>query len=122
MVRVETEKGNVVLASDATHFYANLEEDRPFSIVHNLSRMYGAFDLVRSLADAPALVVPGHDPRVMQRFPAARKGLEGVALHSPENNRQPRRVSCIVRFKRRKGVGFYGAEAGHARHGCSGGA
>ena len=80
VVRVETEKGNVVLASDATHFYANLEEDRPFSIVHDLSRMYGAFDLVRSLADAPALVVPGHDPRVMQRFPAARKGLEGVAV------------------------------------------
>ena len=80
VVRVETEKGNVVLASDATHFYANLEEDRPFSIVHDLSRMYGAFDLVRSLADAPALVVPGHDPQVMQRFPAARKGLEGVAV------------------------------------------
>ena len=80
VVRVATEKGNVVLASDATHFYANLEEDRPFSIVHDLSRMYGAFDLVRSLADAPALVVPGHDPQVMQRFPAARKGLEGVAV------------------------------------------
>jgi len=80
VVRVETEKGNVVLASDATHFYTNLEEDRPFSIVHDLSRMYGAFDLVRSLADSPALVVPGHDPRVMQRFPAPRKELEGVAV------------------------------------------
>ena len=80
VVRVETEKGYVVLASDATHFYANLEEDRPFSIVHDLSRMYGAFDLARSLAGSPALVVPGHDPRVMQRFPAARKGLEGVAV------------------------------------------
>ena len=78
MVGIETEKGNFILASDATHFYANLEEDRPFSIVHDLSRMYGAFDLVRSLADSPAHVVPGHDPRVMERFPAARKGLEGV--------------------------------------------
>ena len=80
VVRVETEKGNVVLASDATHFYANLEEDRPFSIVHDLSRMYGAFDLVRSLADAPAHMVPGHDPLVMERYPPARKGLEGVAV------------------------------------------
>jgi glyoxylase-like metal-dependent hydrolase (beta-lactamase superfamily II) len=58
IVRVETEKGKFVLASDATHFYANLEEDRPFSIVHNLSRMYGAFDLARSLTDSPAHVVP----------------------------------------------------------------
>ncbi len=80
IVRVETEKGKFVLASDATHFYANLEEDRPFSIVHNLSRMYGAFDLVRSLTDSPAHVVPGHDPEVMQRFPLARKGLKGVAV------------------------------------------
>jgi glyoxylase-like metal-dependent hydrolase (beta-lactamase superfamily II) len=80
LVRVETEKGKFVLASDATHFYANIEEDRPFSIVHDLSRMYGAFDLVRSLAGSPAHVVPGHDPQVMQRFSPARKGLEGVAV------------------------------------------
>ena len=80
VVRVETDRGNVVIASDATHFYANLEEDRPFSIVHDLSRMYGAFDLVRSLADSPAHVVPGHDALVMERFPAPRKGLEGVVV------------------------------------------
>jgi hypothetical protein len=35
---------------------------------------------VRSLADSPAHIVPGHDPLVMERFPAARKGLEGVAV------------------------------------------
>jgi hypothetical protein len=57
-----------------------MEQDRPFSIVTDLARMYGAFDLVRSLADSPAHVVPGHDPLVMERFPAASKGLEGVAV------------------------------------------
>jgi glyoxylase-like metal-dependent hydrolase (beta-lactamase superfamily II) len=80
IVRVETARGSVVLASDATHFYANMEQDRPFSIVTDLARMYGAFDLVRSLADSPAHIVPGHDPLVMERFPAAREGLEGVAV------------------------------------------
>jgi glyoxylase-like metal-dependent hydrolase (beta-lactamase superfamily II) len=80
VVRVKKEKGYVVLASDATHFYANLEEDRPFSIVHDLSRMHSAFDLVRSLADSPAHMVPGHDPQVMQRFPVARKGLDRRGL------------------------------------------
>jgi glyoxylase-like metal-dependent hydrolase (beta-lactamase superfamily II) len=79
VVRVKTACGNVVLASDATHFYANIAQDRPFSIVKDLARMYGAFDLVRSLADSPAHIVPGHDPLVMERFPAARKGLEGIA-------------------------------------------
>lgn len=79
-VRVRTARGNVVLASDVTHFYANIEEDRPFSIVSDLPRMYGAFDLVRSLADSPDHVVPGHDPLVMERYPAAKEGLEGIAV------------------------------------------
>jgi glyoxylase-like metal-dependent hydrolase (beta-lactamase superfamily II) len=79
VVRVKTARGFVVLASDATHFYANIEEDRPYSIVSELAQMYGAFDVVRSLADSPAHVVPGHDPLVMQRYPAAKKGLDEVA-------------------------------------------
>ncbi len=80
IVRVKTARGNVVLASDVTHFYANIEQDRPSSIVTDLARMYGAFDIVHSLADSPAHVVPGHDPLVMERFPPARDGLEGVAV------------------------------------------
>jgi glyoxylase-like metal-dependent hydrolase (beta-lactamase superfamily II) len=80
VVRVKTARGFVVLASDATHFYANIEEDRPYSFVSDLAQMYGAFDVVRSLADSPAHVVPGHDPLVMQRYPAAKKGLDDVAV------------------------------------------
>ena len=80
VVRVNTVRGSVVLASDATHFYANIERDRPFSIVTDLARMYGAFDLVNSLADSPAHVVPGHDPLVMERYPPAGDGLEDVAV------------------------------------------
>ena len=80
VVKIETLKGGVVLASDAAHFYANIEQDRPSSIVADLAQMYGAFDLVRTLADSPEHVVPGHDPLVMERFPTAKKGLEGVAV------------------------------------------
>ncbi len=77
-VRVRTARGPVVLASDVAHFYANIEEDRPFSIVSDLPGMYDAFDLVRSLVGSPDRVVPGHDPLVMERYPAARKDLDGV--------------------------------------------
>jgi glyoxylase-like metal-dependent hydrolase (beta-lactamase superfamily II) len=80
VVRVKTAQGSVVLASDATHFYANIEEDRLYSIVSDLPRMYGAFDLVSTLADSPAHVVPGHDPLVMKRYRPAGKELEGVAV------------------------------------------
>jgi glyoxylase-like metal-dependent hydrolase (beta-lactamase superfamily II) len=80
VVRVKTERGNVVLASDAAHYYANIEEDRPFSVVTDLRQMYEAFDLVRSLADSPDHIVPGHDPEVMKRYPPAKPALEGVAV------------------------------------------
>jgi glyoxylase-like metal-dependent hydrolase (beta-lactamase superfamily II) len=80
VVRVETAGGPLVLASDATHFYANLQEDRPFAIVHSLPGMYAAFDRVRALAGGDDdRIVPGHDPLVLERHPAAGPGLEGLA-------------------------------------------
>lgn len=76
IVRVNTMVGAVVLAVDASHFYANFENDTPFAIVHDLSAMYSAFDTMKRLAVSPAYVVPGHDPMVMTRFPAV-EGEEG---------------------------------------------
>lgn len=78
VVKVVTAEGPCVLASDATHFYANIEADRPFSKVHSLPQMYDAFDTVNELAGAPERVVPGHDPLVMERYPAAAGDLEGL--------------------------------------------
>lgn len=71
VVRVRTARGHVVLASDASHFYENIEQDRPFGILHSMTGMYGAFDRINELADGPDLVVPGHDPAVLDRFPPA---------------------------------------------------
>ena len=76
VVRLRTAAGHVVLASDAGHFYENLAEDRPVPILHCMPAVYGAFDRVAELADGPDLVVPGHDPAVLERFPAA-PGLAG---------------------------------------------
>jgi glyoxylase-like metal-dependent hydrolase (beta-lactamase superfamily II) len=70
VVRVETGDGVVVLASDASHFYANIGEDRPYGVVCDLPDMYRAFDRLRDLAGPGGVVVPGHDPRVTQRYPA----------------------------------------------------
>ena len=79
VVRANTARGNIVLASDATHYYANIEGDRPYSVVKDLAEMYEAFEIVRWLADSPEHVVPGHDPLVMERFPAVSGELDGVA-------------------------------------------
>jgi glyoxylase-like metal-dependent hydrolase (beta-lactamase superfamily II) len=68
IVTVATAGGPVILASDAVHYYEELERDRPFSIVASLADMYAAFDQIRELAEAGARVVAGHDPLVADRF------------------------------------------------------
>lgn len=78
VVRVRTRRGWVVLASDASHFYANLEQARPYPIVWSVPEMLEGYRKVRSLADSPEHVIPGHDPLVLERYPAC-PGLEGIA-------------------------------------------
>lgn len=85
MVRVETARGPLVLASDASHFYANMQEGLPFPIVFNLGEMAAGWGRARALAGGrEEMVVPGHDPRVRALYPAvAGSGGETVALHLP---------------------------------------
>ncbi|MBG9387384.1 N-acyl homoserine lactonase family protein [Caenimonas aquaedulcis] len=77
VVRVWTAKGWMVLASDASHFYANIEQKRPFPAVYNVADMMEGYQRIYSLADKPELVIPGHDPMVLQRFPAETREHEG---------------------------------------------
>ena len=66
---VKTAGQPIVLASDAVHFYEELEHDRPFAIVVNLLEMYSAYAMLRQLGqELSAVIVPGHDPRVTERF------------------------------------------------------
>ena len=76
IVRVRTRRGWVVLASDASHLYANMEQMRPFPIVYNVGDMIEGWETARRLAESPAHVIPGHDPEVLRRYPAAKGGLE----------------------------------------------
>lgn len=76
-VRVRTRRGWVVLASDASHFYAHMEQDRAFPIVYNLHDMLAGYETLRRLATSRNHIVPGHDPMVMDRYPTAQPGTEG---------------------------------------------
>jgi glyoxylase-like metal-dependent hydrolase (beta-lactamase superfamily II) len=74
---VATAAGDVVLASDAIHFYEEYELQRPFAVIADLEEMYRAYDLIAELAAKPgAVVIPGHDPRVMDRFEPAGNGAQ----------------------------------------------
>ena len=79
-VRVNTARGPVLLASDATHFYENFEKTSPFPIVYSVADMVAGYDKMRKLAASPKHIIPGHDPLVMQRYPTPRKALEGVVV------------------------------------------
>ncbi len=68
-VRVRTEAGWLCLASDATHYYENVFDKKPFPIVVDLEDMLRGFDRLHQLASTPRLIIPGHDPLVRTLFP-----------------------------------------------------
>lgn len=77
VVRVMTRHGWLVLASDATHFFENFEQNVPFPWVYNVGATLDGFVRLRQLASDDSLVIPGHDPQIMARFPPASKESEG---------------------------------------------
>lgn len=79
-VRVNTARGPVVLASDASHFYENMESRRPFTAAWHIGEMIESFNRLYAAAPTPAHVVPGHDPLVMVRYPAPSPALQGIVV------------------------------------------
>lgn len=77
---VAGEHGPVVLASDSTHYYYELEHARPFGIFVDLAAMYRGFETLRAHAASGAAIVPGHDPTVMDRFAPLDGDAAGLAV------------------------------------------
>ena len=76
-IRVMTRRGPVVLASDCTHLYAHIEQGRVFPITYHVGEVLDGYATLKRLAGSMAHIVPGHDPLVLERYPAAKPGLEG---------------------------------------------
>ncbi|MGB5864340.1 MAG: N-acyl homoserine lactonase family protein [Sulfitobacter sp.] len=74
-VRVHTNAGWLVMASDAAHYYENVMAQKPFPIVVDLQDMLDGFATLKRLASTPSLIIPGHDPLVRTLFP------QGMAPH-----------------------------------------
>ena len=70
----------LVLASDASHYYRNMGEERPFPIVADVGGMVEGWRRLRQLADSPEHVIPGHDPQVLVRYPTPSANLRGVVV------------------------------------------
>jgi len=85
VVRVATARGPLVLASDAFHFSENRLRKAPFPIVLHLGEMLEGYRRCEELAGGdPNLLIPGHDPEVIDRWPALSPNLpDAVRLDLP---------------------------------------
>jgi glyoxylase-like metal-dependent hydrolase (beta-lactamase superfamily II) len=81
-VRVQTRRGAVVVASDTAHLYEHLRRNLAFTVTGSIADTLESYAKLRKLA-SPANdaeddhIIPGHDPEVMRRYPAAAPELEG---------------------------------------------
>jgi glyoxylase-like metal-dependent hydrolase (beta-lactamase superfamily II) len=78
VVRVHTQRGWIVLVSDASHYYENIRNRRPFALALDVGQMLDSFDRIMALAGGLDRVIPGHDPLVMRVYPPPRPELRGV--------------------------------------------
>lgn len=84
VVRVLTARGWIVLASDAAHYYENMDDQNPFPAIFNLGEMLEGYRRMAALADSRQHIIPGHDPLVCARYPhLGIAGVDIVALHVP---------------------------------------
>lgn len=77
-VSVNTKHGMVVLASDNVYLYENLDKHSPIGATLDPASNLRAQERMRRLAARPDLVVPGHDPAVMTRFPSQAPGIARI--------------------------------------------
>jgi hypothetical protein len=62
------------------HYFDNLFQQRPFPVILDVPSYIAGMDKVKAGADSLAHIVPGHDPLVLQSYPAVSPGMEGLAV------------------------------------------
>lgn len=72
---VDALPGRVVLASDNLYLYENLDKHLPIAQTFDEASNLQAQDRMRKLASDPRLIIPGHDPAVLTRFPKVSEGI-----------------------------------------------
>lgn len=74
-VSVTSKNATVVLASDNAYLYENLDKHAAIAQTFDAKSNLAAQEHMKQLASSPRLIVPGHDPEVMTRFPKVAEGV-----------------------------------------------
>ena len=80
VVRLWTRVGWLVLASDASHYYANMRQGKPFPTVYNVGDMVTGWQAMREMVDDERFIIPGHDPAVMDLYAAPEPAMQDVVV------------------------------------------
>jgi glyoxylase-like metal-dependent hydrolase (beta-lactamase superfamily II) len=75
---INTAQGTVVLASDNMYLYENLDKHAAIAQTLDAESNLRAQDRMKQLAADPRLIIPGHDPAVMTRFPNPEPGVAKI--------------------------------------------
>ena len=60
--------------------YACREQGWPFPIVWSVADLVEGYAWLCALAASPGCIIPGHDPLVLERYPAPSKGMQGIVV------------------------------------------
>jgi len=75
---VNTERGPVVLASDAIHLWQEVEKERAFLIFHDLRVMLAGYRKMNAMVSGDlGHLLPGHDPLIRDRYPVVERHADG---------------------------------------------
>lgn len=78
VLTVKTERGPVILATDAIHFWQEVEKERAFIIFHDLRKMLAGYRRLNTMAGGDmGRLLPGHDPLIKTRYPVVETHADG---------------------------------------------
>lgn len=77
---INTPRGEVLLASDGSHFYPNAYNLSPFRITVSAPDTIASYRRMFDLIEGPEFFIPGHDPKVRAIYP--KLTVNGVELHA----------------------------------------
>ena len=81
-LRVNTPRGPVLLASDATHYFANVLNMKPFNLTVDSRDTLDSYRKLMAVSGGADRLIPGHDPKIRQLYPTVNVGgLTLWALH-----------------------------------------
>jgi len=83
-VLVRTQRGPVLVASDAVHYFANILSGKPFMLTLSAPDTLQSYARIRHLCGSLDNLIPGHDPAVRSIYPSITiNGIELIPLHEP---------------------------------------